>query len=60
MSEEVQGTVMSTYGLAASQCPVVLNGVDLTQCEPKTDYALHKPVRIIHVGRFSDRKITSA
>jgi len=56
LSDEVQGTITELYGLTESQCPVILNGVDLTQCTPKTDYALHDPVRIIHVGRFSEPK----
>ena len=56
LSDEIQGTVMNLYRLAPEGCPVVLNGVDLTKCEPKTDYAAHKPIRVIHVGRFSEQK----
>ena len=56
LSDEIQETVMALYRLPPQGCPVVLNGVDLTKCQPKTDYAPHDPIRILHVGRFSEQK----
>ncbi|MBR3289717.1 MAG: glycosyltransferase family 4 protein [Clostridia bacterium] len=56
LSDEVQGTVTALYRLPPERCPVILNGVDLTKCTPKTGYAPHDPIRLIHVGRFSEQK----
>lgn len=52
LSAEVQETIATFYGISLKQIPIVRNGVDLSKCLQKTDYRIHHPVRIVHVGRF--------
>ena len=56
LSPEVHRTIVSFYGMKEEKVPVIYNGVDLSRCLPKTDYALSKPVQLIHVGRFNYQK----
>ncbi len=56
LSREIQASVMELYGLPEERVPVVCNGIDLSACLQKTDYALHYPPRLIHVGRFYPQK----
>lgn len=56
LSGEIQASVVALYGLSESKVPVVCNGIDLDRCLKKTDYALHYPPRLIHVGRFYPQK----
>ena len=56
LSQEIQKTVVALYRISPQNCPVVLNGIDLSKCLPKVDYGLHSPIKIIHVGRFSEQK----
>ena len=56
LSREIQASVAALYGLPESKIPVVCNGIDLQRCLRKTDYALHYPPRLIHVGRFYPQK----
>lgn len=54
LSPQVQQTVVSFYGLKEEQVPVIYNGVDLSRCLEKTDYATG--TTLIHVGRFNEQK----
>lgn len=56
ISPIVQKTVIEEYGITKSQTPIVLNGLDLSRCHPKTDYVSSKPFRFIHIGRFNSQK----
>lgn len=56
LSTEVQQTVSTFYHLPAEKIPVVMNGIDLSRCIPKTDYRLSQPIRLVHVGRFDAPK----
>lgn len=56
LSGEIQASIVALYGLPESKVPVVCNGIDLDRCLRKTDYALHYPPRLIHVGRFYPQK----
>lgn len=56
LTREVRQSVMEVYGLKENQVPMVTNGIDLSACQDKEDYALHYPVEIIHVGRFFPQK----
>lgn len=56
LSSEVQKSVMDFYGLSQKATPVILNGIDLEHCIPKTDYRLHAPAELIHIGRFYEQK----
>ena len=52
LSDAVKGTVVSEYKLPESRIPVIFNGVDLSKCNPKKDYAVNDKFRILHIGRF--------
>ena len=54
LSEDVQKTVLKLYSLRES--PIIYNGIDLSRCQRKTDYSLNEPIRLIHVGRFTEQK----
>lgn len=56
LSPQVRDSVVKLYGLPEGQVPVVRNGIDLSRCQVKTDYRLHDPVELIHVGRFYPQK----
>ena len=56
LSSRIQDSVVQLYGLTPEQVPVVHNGIDLSRCMEKTEYALHYPMRLIHVGRFYPQK----
>ena len=47
---------MEVYGLPEEKVSLVPNGIDLSACQEKEDYALHYPVEILHVGRFFPQK----
>lgn len=52
LSPEIQQTICEFYGMKPKRVPVIYNGIDLSKCEPKADYALSQPVSLVHVGRF--------
>lgn len=56
LNPQIRQTVMDYYGLPEDASPVIFNGIDLDGCIPKTDYSLHQPPRIIHMGRFAQPK----
>lgn len=56
LTREIQKTVMEHYGLEEEQTPVIYNGIDLSNCMPKSDYSLSVPADIIHIGRFWEQK----
>ena len=56
LSGEIQASIVALYGLPESRVPVVCNGIDLDRCLRKTEYGLHYPPRLIHVGRFYPQK----
>lgn len=56
LSSRIQESVSALYGLPPEAVPVVHNGIDLSRCMEKTEYALHYPMRLIHVGRFYPQK----
>lgn len=56
LSPEVRKTIVSFYGLKEEAVPMIFNGVDLTKCCPKTEYALSKPAVLLHIGRFNEQK----
>lgn len=56
LSTEVQQTVSVFYHLPVEKIPVVMNGIELSRCIPKTDYRLSEPIRLLHVGRFDAPK----
>lgn len=56
LSREVQQTILEFYGLPERAVPVVMNGIDLSQCVAKEDYAMADPWRFVHVGRLDTPK----
>ena len=56
LSPEVRNTILSFYGLAEAQVPMIYNGVELGKCSPKQDYHLASPARLLHIGRFNGQK----
>ena len=56
LTREVQQSVAELYGLPEAKIPVITNGIDLSRCGEKSDYALHYPVELLHVGRFFPQK----
>lgn len=56
LSELVRDTVVREYGISKDKIPVIYNGVDLSKCLPKKDYAVDGNFKILHVGSFSEPK----
>ena len=56
LTREIRQSVMDVYGLPEEKVSLVPNGIDLSACQEKEDYALHYPVEILHVGRFFPQK----
>ncbi len=52
LSESVRETIVKEYKIPEAKIPVILNGVDLGKCLPKTDYRVDGKLKIIHVGSF--------
>lgn len=44
------------YRLPGQKIPVIFNGVNLSKCQIKHDYATKEAFTIIHIGRFMDVK----
>ena len=55
LSPEVQRTIADFYGMEKAKIPVIYNGVDLSRCIPKEDYAADG-ITLVHVGRFNEQK----
>ncbi len=56
ISDAVQASIESLYGLPKEEIPVVYNGIDLTKCKVKTSYEVEGNFKILHVGRFAEVK----
>ena len=56
LNEITKDSVEKLYGVEASRVAVVANGIDLDSFRPKGSYALHKPARVCHIGRFEEAK----
>ena len=56
LSGNIKKTIEEEYWLASNSIPVIYNGVDLTKCKKKENSILHDPIKVIHVGRFSEQK----
>lgn len=56
LTPEVRQSIVELYGLPEDRVPVITNGIDLTRCGEKTEYTLHYPVELLHVGRFFPQK----
>lgn len=56
LSELIRDSIVMEYGINKDKIPVIYNGIDLSKCVPKTDYAVYGNFKILHIGRFSEQK----
>lgn len=56
LSPEVQRSIADFYRLPPDRIPTVYNGIDLSRCQPKTDYSLGETIVLTHIGRFNEQK----
>lgn len=56
LSPMVKDTIVSIYGLPEDSVPVICNGIDLSRCIPKLDYACNGTFTLLHIGRFNEQK----
>ena len=56
LSKLVQDTVVKEYHLPAKNIPVIYNGINLSNCIPKSDYSIKEKFTILHIGRFEEVK----
>lgn len=56
LSELIRDSIAKEYGINKDKIPVIYNGIDLSKCLPKTDYAVYGNFKILHIGRFSEQK----
>lgn len=54
LTREIQKSVTDLYGV--TEVPLVPNGIDLSRCQEKSDYTLHYPIELLHIGRFYPQK----
>lgn len=56
ISPIVKETIIKEYRLKDDDVPMIFNGVDLTHCQPKTNYNTIDDFSFIHVGRMTELK----
>ena len=56
LSELIQQTIVNVYGILPASVPIILNGINLSNCLPKHDYCIEKTIKLLHIGRFSEEK----
>lgn len=56
LTREIQQSIAQVYGLESAEIPIVTNGIDLSRCQKKSEYTLHYPIEILHIGRFFPQK----
>ena len=56
LSELIRDSVVKEYGIEKNKIYVIYNGVDLSKCQPKTEYSVNGNFKILHIGRFSEQK----
>ncbi len=56
LSPEVKTSIETFYGLPKEKVPMAYNGISLSRCRKKTDYALGETVKLLHIGRFNEQK----
>ena len=55
ISPSVKNTVIEEYNMDES-IPLICNGIDLSRCLVKEDYAVHGIFRFLHIGRMAEQK----
>ena len=56
LTKEIRQSIARLYRLEEAEIPLVTNGIDLSRCQAKSEYTLHYPIEIVHVGRFFPQK----
>lgn len=56
LSELIQQTIVNVYGISPTSAPIILNGINLSNCLPKRDYSIGDTIKLLHIGRFSEEK----
>lgn len=56
LSELIQKTIINVYGGSFDSIPIILNGIDLSNCIRKNNYTIGETIRILHIGRFAEQK----
>ncbi|MBE6639340.1 MAG: glycosyltransferase [Ruminococcaceae bacterium] len=56
LSDVVQASIVKEYKLKEEKIPIVLNGINLSRCNPKREYSKDGNLKILHIGRFSEVK----
>lgn len=56
LSELIRDSIVQEYSIKKERIPVIYNGIDLSKCQPKTDYSVDGNFKILHIGRFSEQK----
>lgn len=56
LSLKIQESIIEEYKLNKERIPVVFNGIDLSKCQPKTNYSFQGNFKILHIGRFMEQK----
>ena len=56
LSELIRDSIVKEYKIENERIPVIYNGIDLSKCQPKTDYSVDGNFKILHIGRFSEQK----
>lgn len=56
LSELIQRTIINVYGVSFDSIPVILNGINLSNCIRKDNYAIGQTIKILHIGRFAEQK----
>lgn len=56
LSSIIQETIVQEYKLSKNEIPIVLNGINIENCKPKSSYQISEKCKILHIGRFSEQK----
>ena len=56
LSELIRESIVKEYGIKMEKIPVVFNGIDLSNCIPKTEYGNDSEFIILNIARFSQQK----
>lgn len=56
LSELIKQSILNEYKLSTEDVPVVFNGIDLSKCKVKNNYAALSKFKIVHVGSYQEVK----
>lgn len=56
LTEYIRNTISQVYSLPITEIPIIFNGINIEKCIAKDDYSVHKPMKILHIGRFAEAK----